>query len=119
MHKKLDETYCPAAAVQAWFADKWAMAVLVQLHEGGPRRFGELWRSIPRVSEKVLAATLDRLERDGLVTRTSYPEVPPRVEYAATTLAASLYPHLAALLQWGRDHLGEIRRNRERYPKGG
>lgn len=113
MHKKLDETYCPAAAVQAWFADKWAMPVLMQLHEGGPLRFGALWRSIPTVSEKVLAATLDRLERDGLVSRTSYPEVPPRVEYAATALAASLYPHLAALRQWSRDHRDEIRRSRE------
>lgn len=116
--KKLDYEYCEAAVLTEWMGDKWALVLLTKLHESGPMRYGELFRAIPRVSERVLAATLRKLERDGLVSREVFAEVPPRVEYATTELAASLYPTLAKLRDWGREHLVDVLENRKKADKG-
>jgi DNA-binding HxlR family transcriptional regulator len=85
-------------------ADKWALLVMATLHDRR-LRFTELQRRIPGVSQRMLSRTLAHLTRDDLVTRTSYPEVPPRVEYELTPAARSLLPHAVALADWSRHHI--------------
>jgi DNA-binding HxlR family transcriptional regulator len=82
---------------------RWKMTILFQLFAHGTRRFSELERSIPRISQKMLAQHLRELERDGIVTRTVYPEVPPKVEYRLTDWGQRLCPILDALLDWAVD----------------
>lgn len=79
---------------------RWKMLILFQLFAHGTRRFSELERAIPAVSQKMLTQHLRELERDGVVARTVYPEVPPKVEYSLTTLGDALCPALDELLQW-------------------
>jgi DNA-binding HxlR family transcriptional regulator len=79
---------------------RWKMTILFHLFGGQVRRFSELERGIPSISQKMLAQQLRRLEADGLVARTVHPEVPPRVEYALTTWGQALCPVLDALLKW-------------------
>lgn len=80
---------------------KWTLLILHNLM-GGPRRFGELQREIDGASPKMLTARLRELERLGLVARTAYLEVPPRVEYALTRVGRSVWPIVDALDHWGR-----------------
>jgi DNA-binding HxlR family transcriptional regulator len=94
--------------------DKWSMLV-ISLLEHGPRRYGSLASDIPGISQRMLTVTLQRLERDGLVTRTSYPEIPPRVEYALSPLGESLQEPIAALAQWAYAHKDEFVMSRDRY----
>lgn len=110
--KKLDYEYCKAAPVLEWFGSKWLFVVLLKIEERGMARFNELYREIPSISEKVLAETLDRLETDGLVSRRLYADVPPRTEYSVTPFAATLMPHVHALIGWGRENFDVIMRNR-------
>jgi DNA-binding HxlR family transcriptional regulator len=77
--------------------------ILIRLNRGR-QRFGELRRAIPGVSERVLSRQLDELERDGLVDRTVYPEVPPRVEYNLTAFGSTLCPILKQMWKWGMEH---------------
>jgi len=79
---------------------RWKMLILFQLFADGTRRFSELERAIPAVSQKMLAQQLRELERDGVVARKVYPEVPPKVEYSLTALGDALCPALDQLLQW-------------------
>jgi len=79
---------------------RWKQVILFRLFGGNVRRFSELERAIPEVSQKMLAQQLRQMERDGLVERTVYPEVPPRVEYRLTPWGQSLCPVLDALLRW-------------------
>lgn len=79
---------------------RWKMEILFQLFGGGVLRFSELERAIPAVSQKMLAQHLRELERDGIVTRTLHPQVPPRVEYGLTPWGEALCPVLDALLDW-------------------
>jgi DNA-binding HxlR family transcriptional regulator len=78
--------------------------ILIRLNRGR-QRFGELRRAIPGVSERVLSRQLDELERDGLVDRTVYPEVPPRVEYSLTPFGSTLCPILKQMWKWGMEHV--------------
>ncbi|MFF0465743.1 winged helix-turn-helix transcriptional regulator [Streptomyces mexicanus] len=94
--------------------DKWAVLVIGTL-ENGPVRYTDLQRSIPGISQRMLTHTLRQLRRDGLVTRTAYPEVPPRVEYALTDLGATLLDAVTALIDWAGTHHDEITRNRARF----
>jgi len=110
--KKLDYSYCKAAPLLELFANKWNMVVLFRLHESGAMRFNELYRTIPSVSEKVLAQTLDRLHKSGFISRTVYPEAPPRVVYDLAELSLSLYPLLESLKQWGIEHYDNIMEHR-------
>ena len=82
--------------------DKWKVLILRDLLPG-TKRFGELKKSIGTVSQKVLAAQLRDMERNGLVNRKVYPEVPPRVEYSLTELGRSLKPILDAMWDWGEE----------------
>lgn len=108
MRQKFDYSYCSAAPVLEWLGEKWNLAVLLKLEECGTMRFSELWRQIPAVSERMLAASLRSLEGDGLVSRRVYPEVPPRVEYALTPLALDFLPRLRGLMEWAAEHLPAI-----------
>jgi DNA-binding HxlR family transcriptional regulator len=94
--------------------DKWALAVLAQL-SGGPRRFSELERALTGVSRRILSLTLRRLERNSLVMRTVYPEVPPRVEYEMTPHARELDAPLCALLAWASKHRAKVAEGRRAY----
>ena len=95
---------CAVEATLTVIGGKWKGVVLHHLQEG-PRRFGELRRVAPEVSQRVLTAQLRELEADGLIVRTVYAEVPPRVDYRLSPLGETLAPVLAALRSWGEAHL--------------
>ena len=94
--------------------DKWSVLVVSTLGDG-PRRFNELRREIPTVSQRMLTLTLRNLERDGLVSRTVTPSIPPRVDYELTDLGRSLQCPIAALTQWALDNVGAIHEAQARY----
>src|SRR5580700_6448018 len=94
------EEFCPSAATIAAIGGRWKVVILWYLF-GGKLRFSELRRKVPGVSQKMLTEQLRELEGHGLVTRTVYAEVPPRVEYAATPLGESLRPVITAMAEWG------------------
>ena len=87
--------------------DKWTVLVVTTLGEG-PRRFNELRREIPSVSQRMLTLTLRNLERDGLVSRTVTPTIPPRVDYELTELGQSLLRPISELAQWALDNVKAI-----------
>lgn len=94
--------------------DKWSVLVVTTLGEG-PRRFGELRREIPSVSQRMLTLTLRNLERDGLVSRTVTPSIPPRVDYELTALGHSLKQPVNALAQWALDNVPAIEKAQQRF----
>lgn len=95
-------------------ADKWSLLV-IELLGDGTQRFSELRRRIDGISQRMLTLTLRHLERDGLVRRTIYPEVPPRVEYALTPMGASLLETVEPMVAWVREHRDEVARSRDAY----
>jgi DNA-binding HxlR family transcriptional regulator len=99
------------ASVLARVGDKWSVLVIMLLGNG-PRRFNELKRMIGGISQRMLTLTLRGLERDGLVTRTVFPTIPPRVDYELTDLGRGLSRPVQALGQWAFEHLPEIERSR-------
>ncbi|KQS00930.1 hypothetical protein ASG12_03990 [Williamsia sp. Leaf354] len=94
--------------------DKWGILVIAVLRDT-PMRYRQLHRSVPGISQRMLTLTLRHLERDGLVTRTVYPEVPPRVDYALTHLGVSLLEHVLGLAAWASSHSDEIRCHRDEF----
>lgn len=100
--------------VLARVGDKWTVLVVVMLAEG-PMRFNVLKRRIGRVSQRMLTLTLRGLERDGLVTRTVFPTIPPRVDYALTALGRSLQTPVVALGEWAFAHLDVMDAARQAY----
>nr|WP_210287088.1 helix-turn-helix domain-containing protein [Ancylobacter tetraedralis] len=94
--------------------DRWSVLILSELEEGS-RRFTVLRRAIPDISQRMLAQTLRHLEADGLVTRTVYPTIPPRVDYALTELGRSLMAPLRALVAWAEANHQAVRDARQRY----
>src|SRR4051812_49208807 len=94
--------------------DKWSVLVIALLGEQG-RRFSDLRREIDGISQRMLTLTLRQLERDGLVSRTVYPVVPPRVEYALTPLGTTLLETIQPLVAWARAHRGEVSTARSAY----
>jgi DNA-binding HxlR family transcriptional regulator len=109
---------CPSRAVLDLLANKWVMLVMGALR-GGPLRFGQLRRRLDGVTQKMLSQTLRALERDGLLTRTIYPEIPPRVEYALTDLGGDVVGLLDAILAWSEEHVTDILTAREAYQRRG
>ncbi|MET8995333.1 helix-turn-helix domain-containing protein [Amycolatopsis sp. NPDC004169] len=105
---------CSLREVLDLVGDKWAIRVLVQLGSG-PRRFSELERALTGVSRRMLSLTLRGLERNGLVTRKVYPEVPPRVEYTMTAHAAELDEPLHALSAWAAKHRAKVAEARRAF----
>lgn len=98
--KKPDLPTCPVETTLFFLSTKWSALILHDLMDG-PRRFNELQRSIGHISQKGLTSNLRQMEKHGLLTRTAYAEVPPRVEYELTELGASLKPVLDTLQWWG------------------
>ncbi len=94
--------------------DTWTVLVIGTLTEG-PLRFGKLQERLPAISHRMLTRTLRTLERNGLVTRTVYPEGPPRVDYALTDLGRTLLVPLATLRDWVQMHRDEVRAHRDAY----
>ena len=95
--------------------DKWSTLVVAVL-EDGPLRYTELQRQIPGISQRMLTHTLQQLHEDGLITRTAYAEVPPRVEYALAPLGRGLHKIVKQLIDWAADHHDEIRAHRVTAP---
>ena len=94
---------CPVEVTLTLISNKWKVLILRDLLPGA-KRFGELKKSIGTVTQMVLTAQLREMEASGLLTRTVYAEVPPRVEYALTELGSSLKPVLDAMQAWGSDY---------------
>ena len=101
MLTKAELPECPVATTLQLIGNKWKMLILRNLM-GRPWRFNEMLRSIPGISQKVLTDSLRSMEADGIVTRTVYPEVPPRVEYALSPLGETMRPILDAMETWGK-----------------
>src|SRR5438477_3010069 len=95
------------ASVLARVGDKWSVFVIMMLDDG-PKRFNELKRMIGGISQRMLTLTLRGLERDGLITRTVFPTIPPRVDYELTDLGRGLAKPVMALGEWAKTHRGEI-----------
>jgi DNA-binding HxlR family transcriptional regulator len=108
------EQACPIAPVVDIVFSRWTTPILWTLNEYGRQRFVELERRITTITPKVLTQRLRQLERDGLITRTYYPEVPPRVEYEISELGRSLAPLFATLADWSAN-LGKVEQARVHY----
>ncbi len=91
---------CPIRNILSRLGDKWSLLVFLTLNANGVMRFSDVHRSIGDISQRMLTVTLRSLEADGLVSRTIYPEVPPRVEYCLTETGCSLLPHIHSLVDW-------------------
>lgn len=108
------EACAKVAPILQRIGDKWSILVVVML-SGGPRRFNELKRQIGGISQRMLTLTLRGLERDGLVTRTVTPSIPPRVDYELTPLGQTLRGPVAAIGQWATSHSQAIDDARQRF----
>ena len=106
---------CPTRRILDRIGDRWTVLIVGTLDGGGGLRFSELRRRIEGISQKMLTQTLRGLERDGLVRRTVYPEVPVRVEYALTEAGRTLQEPLRALQKWSIEHLGSVSASQEAY----
>lgn len=102
------------SAVLARVGDKWSVLIIMLLGDG-PKRFNEIKRMVGGISQRMLTLTLRGLERDGLVTRTVFPTIPPRVDYELTDLGRSLWNPVEALGSWAREHLTEIDAAKRRF----
>jgi DNA-binding HxlR family transcriptional regulator len=110
-----DPEACPAVReVLNRVGDKWSVLAIILLSDG-PKRFNELRRAIEGISQRMLTLTLRGLERDGLITRTLYPSIPPRVDYELTRLGRTLLEPVQALAAWAAKHRVEIQDARERH----
>lgn len=109
------ERGCPSRGLLDRIGDKWSILVLGELGQNGTARFTQLRKRLSGVSEKMLTQTLRALERDGLVRRTVYPEVPVRVEYTLTPLGQTLREPLKALTAWSMEHTTDVLAARDEY----
>ncbi len=112
----LTKIECPIMATIAMISDKWKVLILCKLRKG-KLRFNELKRELQGVTQRVLTHQLRELEADGLVKRTVYAEVPPRVEYELTHLGATLMPALETLEAWASEHSTELLATRSMQEK--
>jgi len=110
---------CPIAPVVDIVFSRWTTPILWQLNTHGRQRFNDLRDLVDGITAKVLTQRLRQLERDGLVSRTMHPEIPPRVEYEITDLGRSLAPVFAALVTWSGDHLAAVIEARNSYDNSG
>jgi DNA-binding HxlR family transcriptional regulator len=107
---------CASRTVLDVIANKWTNLVVCALR-GGPLRFGQLRRQLDGITQKMLTQTLRALERDGLVTRTLYPTIPPRVDYELTDLGRDAAGLFDGLIEWAQRHVAEISAARDRYDR--
>jgi DNA-binding HxlR family transcriptional regulator len=108
---------CPLTEVLDHVAGKWSIGILVAAAHG-PVRFTELERTITGISRRMLTLNLRKLERDGLLIRTVYPTVPPKVEYSLTPMARELHASLTGLVGWAERHRADITAARATYDAG-
>jgi DNA-binding HxlR family transcriptional regulator len=111
------ELACPIAPVVDLVFSRWTTPILWTLNQHGRQRFVELERRIGTITPKVLTQRLRQLERDGLITRTYHPEVPPRVEYEISELGRSLAPIFHGLAEWSKRNLPEVEKARARHDR--
>src|SRR6204780_211495 len=104
------------ASILARVGDKWSLFIIMLLG-AGPRRFNEIKRMVGGISQRMLTLTLRGLERDGLVTRTVFPTIPPRVDYELTDLGRSLLSAVEPLGAWAQTHVADIHKAREKFDK--
>jgi DNA-binding HxlR family transcriptional regulator len=107
--------FCPVRDIMDRFGDKWSLLAILNLGYSGKTRFNELKNKIEGISQRMLTVTLRSLERDGLITRKIYAEVPPRVEYELTPIGTSLLHQIWELAQWALDSMEEILQARMDY----
>lgn len=107
---------CPSRTSLAKIANKWTAMIVIALSDG-PLRFGAVREAVDGISGKVLTDTLRDLERDGILTRTMYNEMPPRVEYELTPLGQSLRQPLTALGHWAEQHIEDVLQARDKYDR--
>lgn len=120
MEKEFLEKYnsdvnCPVRTVLDKIGDKWSVLVILLLKEEKVLRFNEMNKMIGDISQKMLTVTLRSLEADGLVQRTIYPVIPPKVEYKLTAMGEDLYPFIRQLTDWAVTNMAEIRQSREKF----
>lgn len=104
------------SSILARVGDKWSVLIIVLLGDG-PKRFNEIKRLVGGISQRMLTLTLRGLERDGLVTRTLFPTIPPRVDYELTPLGRSLRCAVEPLGSWARDHITDIHQARDKFDR--
>jgi DNA-binding HxlR family transcriptional regulator len=104
------------SSVLARVGDKWSVLIIVLLGDG-PKRFNEIKRMVGGISQRMLTLTLRGLERDGLVKRTQFPTIPPRVDYELTQLGRSLWDAVQPLGEWAQGHVKNITRARALFDK--
>jgi DNA-binding HxlR family transcriptional regulator len=115
-YKKFDlHDDCPVRNVLDRVGDKWSILIISILGECGTTRFNQLNQMIGNISQKMLTVTLRTLEADGLVLRTMYPEIPPRVEYSLTPLGQSLLPAMEGLTRWAAENMPAVLASRQQY----
>lgn len=119
MSRKLDYDYCHAAPVLEWMSHKWALVILLRINtllsdetKTSGVHFSDLFRTIPHISEKMLASTLDYLEREGLLVRTSSQSYPSHVEYSLSSLSQNFLREISYVIEWGQLHYEEIKNGR-------
>ena len=115
LEKYSDVENCPVRNILDRIGDKWSMLVVLILSEEKVMRFNEIHKHIQTISQKMLSVTLKSLEADGLLIRTVYPEVPPRVEYQLSERGTSLIPHLQSLVIWANENFEEIQHSRAEF----
>ncbi len=111
----IQEGTCPVLAVQNLITGKWKLLILWQLSQG-TKRFNELQKLLPDISQGILTHQLRELEQDGLVHREVYKEVPPKVEYSLTEIGQSFVPVLQVVCEWGAAYLSNIKSLNEKNP---
>ncbi|MDR3235907.1 MAG: helix-turn-helix transcriptional regulator [Prevotellaceae bacterium] len=111
----LHENICPIRDILSRLGDKWSLLILATLSANGTMRFNEIQKSIGDISQRMLSVTLRSLEKDGLVIRKIYSEIPPRVEYCLTPSGYGLMPHLESLVAWATDNMQYVLKSRESY----
>lgn len=110
---------CPVSPVVDVVFSRWTTPILWLLQQQGPLRFNELREQLGAITAKTLTQRLRQLERDGLVTRTLYPQVPPRVDYEVTDLGLSLSPMFRLMVRWSDDNMPDVRRAQRQYDHSG
>ncbi len=108
--KELDLQFptCPIRNVLGRFADKWSLLILCNLQSQDKMRYTEIRKAVPDISQKMLTNTLKQLEKDHLLKRKAYAEIPPRVEYSLTELGMSLMPIIGQMIEWAQVHFDEV-----------
>lgn len=108
---------CPVKDIMASYGDKWSMYTILLLGQHPKIRFNELRTAISGISQRMLTVTLRSLEEDGIVSRTIYPEIPPRVEYELTELGESLLRQLLQLAHWAEENFSKIMKARKKHTR--